>query len=150
MSEANQSENGSVLVTGISGNLGTRVSLQLSASRIVGADLYAPPATTRIARFESIDLSSEDSCDQLVRLLREQHVRSVAHLAFVIDPLRTGIVDIDRMWQVNVAGTARVMEAIAEVNRHGGNVGKFIFVSSVSAYGPETPGRCPHSSICGA
>jgi nucleoside-diphosphate-sugar epimerase len=43
------------------------------------------------------------------------------------------------MWQINVAGTARVMEAIADVNRHHGAVRKFIFPSSVSAYGPETP-----------
>ena len=44
------------------------------------------------------------------------------------------------MWQVNVAGTARVMEAISVVNRTGGHVRQFIFPSSVSAYGPETPG----------
>ena len=62
------------------------------------------------------------------------------HLAFVIDPVRTGVLDVERMWQINVAGTARVMEAIAEVNRHGGRVEKFVFISSVSAYGPETPG----------
>ena len=44
------------------------------------------------------------------------------------------------MWQTNVAGTARVMEAISVVNRTGGHVRQFIFPSSVSAYGPETPG----------
>ena len=44
------------------------------------------------------------------------------------------------MWQINVAGTARVMEAISVVNRTGGRVRQFIFPSSVSAYGPETPG----------
>jgi nucleoside-diphosphate-sugar epimerase len=44
------------------------------------------------------------------------------------------------MWQINVAGTARVMEAISVVNRTGGGVKQFIFPSSVSAYGPETPG----------
>ena len=31
------------------------------------------------------------------------------------------------MWQINVAGTARVMEAISVVNRTGGNVRQFIF-----------------------
>ena len=44
------------------------------------------------------------------------------------------------MWQINVAGTARVMEAMSVVNRTGGNVRQFIFPSSVSAYGPETDG----------
>jgi nucleoside-diphosphate-sugar epimerase len=140
MESPGQPDIGSVLVTGVSGNLGSRVLLQLSNRRVVGADLYAPVSAPNLTRFESMDLGDEASCDQLVRMLREENVRVVVHLAFVIDPVRTGILDVDRMWQVNVAGTARVMEAIAEVNRHGGNVSKFIFVSSVSAYGPETPG----------
>jgi len=55
----------------------------------------------------------------------------------VLDAVRTGILDRDRMWQVNVAGTARVMEAITEANREWPMVEKFIFVSSVSAYGPK-------------
>src|SRR2546430_13941530 len=140
MESPSQPEEGSVLVTGISGNLGSRLLLQLSNRRVVGTDLHAPVSAPNLLRFESMDLGDEASCDQLVRMLREENVRVVVHLAFVIDPVRTGILDVDRMWQVNVAGTARVMEAIAEVNRHGGNVSKFIFVSSVSAYGPETPG----------
>ena len=44
------------------------------------------------------------------------------------------------MWQINVAGTARVMEAISVVNRTGGNIRQFIYPSSVAAYGPETDG----------
>src|SRR5437763_17173952 len=40
------------------------------------------------------------------------------------------------MWKVNVAGTARVMEAVTEANRDWPMVEKFIFLSSVSAYGP--------------
>src|SRR4051794_15207957 len=72
--------------------------------------------------------------------MREEEVAAVVHLAFVIDPLQTGVLDEKRMWQINVAGTARVLEAIAERNRHGGAIEKFIFISSVSAYGPETPG----------
>src|SRR5437868_5445471 len=145
MEPPSQSE-GAVLVTGISGNLGSRVLLQLSSFRVVGVDLYAPTAARGLSRFESMDLGDEASCDQLIRIFREENIRSVVHLAFVIDPVRTGILDVDRMWQVNVAGTARVMEAIAEVNRHGGNVSKFIFISSVSAYGPETPGQVTEES----
>src|SRR3954470_24536562 len=140
MESASQPEEGSVLITGVSGNLGARVLLQLSGFRVVGADLYAPTAAFQLSRFESIDLGDEASCDQLVRIFREENVRAVVHLAFVIDPVRTGVLDVERMWQINVAGTARVMEAIAEVNRHGGRIGKFVFISSVSAYGPETPG----------
>jgi nucleoside-diphosphate-sugar epimerase len=129
-----------ILVTGISGNLGSRVRLQLSRFDIVGVDLHPPRSIEGLARFESLDLGEESSCDRLIALMREEEISAVVHLAFVIDPLQTGVLDEQRMWQINVAGTARVMEAIAERNRHGGAIEKFIFISSVSAYGPETPG----------
>jgi nucleoside-diphosphate-sugar epimerase len=130
----------SIVVTGVSGNLGTRLLPHLDRYRVIGLDMRAPnPVLPNLAVFESIDLGSESSCERLVQIIREHDVRAIVHLAFVIDPLRTGVLDKRRMWDINVAGTARVMEAIAEVNRHGGNVEKFIFPSSVSAYGPETP-----------
>jgi len=140
MGEPSQPDERSVLITGIAGNLGSRLLLQLSGNRVVGVDLYAPASDAGISRFESVDLGDEACCDQLIRIFREENVKAVVHLAFVIDPIRTGVLDVERIWQINVAGTARVMEAIAEVNRHGGRIEKFVFVSSVSAYGPETPG----------
>jgi nucleoside-diphosphate-sugar epimerase len=76
----------------------------------------------------------------MIRLFREHRVDSVVHLAFVLDPLRTGILDKKRMWQINVAGTARVMETVAEINRLApGTIKRVIALSSVSAYGPELP-----------
>ena len=44
------------------------------------------------------------------------------------------------MWQINVAGTARVMEAISVVNRTGGNIRQFIFPSSVVGIWPGNSG----------
>jgi nucleoside-diphosphate-sugar epimerase len=67
-------------------------------------------------------------------------------LAFVIDPLRTGVLDRDRMWRINVAGTARVLEAITEANRTDPIVKKFIFPSSVSAYGSDLPAPASEDS----
>ncbi|HWR14529.1 MAG TPA: NAD-dependent epimerase/dehydratase family protein [Terriglobales bacterium] len=128
-----------ILVTGISGNLGTRLlRLLVDDFDVIGVD-FAAPVTDLPLRFEKIDLSRESACHRLVEVLRATKARAVVHLAFVIDPVRTGVLDRDRMWQINVAGTARVMEAITEVNRHNTNVDTFIFPSSVSAYGPETP-----------
>jgi nucleoside-diphosphate-sugar epimerase len=44
------------------------------------------------------------------------------------------------MWRINVAGTARVVEAITEANRTAGSIiRQFIFPSSVSAYGSDLP-----------
>lgn len=126
----------SIVVTGISGNLGRRLLPMLSGFRVVGVD-FRPPATDSPLQFEKMDLGEEASCMQLLQLLRDVRPIAVVHLAFVVDAARTGILDRDRIWQVNVAGTARVMEAITEANREWPMVEKFVFVSSVSAYGPK-------------
>lgn len=128
-----------VVVTGVSGNLGQRLSLLLSGFDIVGIDTQPPSSDVRLARFERLDLSTEHSCRALTALLLETGAAAVVHLAFVIDPVRAGILDTGHMWQINVAGTARVVEAISVANRSGASVKKFIFPSSVSAYGPELP-----------
>jgi nucleoside-diphosphate-sugar epimerase len=55
------------------------------------------------------------------------------------------------MWQINVAGTARVMEAVTEANRVTENaVKQFIFPSSVSAYGPNFPEPATEESLLAA
>jgi len=140
----------SIVVTGAAGNLGQRLLPLLSGYRVIGVDFRPPQDTSALAAFSELDLGAESSCDALVTLLREHDVRAVIHLAFVIDPLQTGVLDPDRMWQINVAGTARVMEAIAVVNRTGGAVRQFIFPSSVSAYGPDTPGLVNEDHPLGA
>jgi len=127
-----------VLVTGISGNLGLRLLPLLADYEILGVDLHAPE-TQHPVRFVQMDFGREESCAQLLLLVKETRPVAFLHLAFVIDPVRTGILDRDHMWQVNVAGTARVMEAISEANRDQVIVEKFIFPSSVSVYGSDFP-----------
>jgi nucleoside-diphosphate-sugar epimerase len=84
-------------------------------------------------------------------LLRDTHPFAVVHLAFVIDPVRTGVLDVDRMWQINVAGTARVMEAVTEANRSTDDgIKQFIFPSSVSVYGSDFPAAATEESPFGA
>ena len=111
----------------------------LSDFRVVGVDMR-PPESSSLIQFEEMDLGRETCCRQLIELLRASGAESVIHLAFVLDPQRTGVLDAEWMWQINVAGTARVMEAVSVVNRTGGSVQRFIFPSSVAAYGPETGG----------
>src|ERR1017187_3248920 len=128
-----------ILVTGVSGNLGQRLMPQLLDYKVVGVDI-APPTHFPVDQFVALDLGREESTRELLLLLREVQPVSVVHLAFVIDPQRSGVLDVDRMWRINVAGTARLMEAIAEANRNTASaIRQFIFLSSVSAYGSDLP-----------
>lgn len=129
----------SIVVTGISGNLGQRLLPLLSQFRVVGVD-FRPPSSDLAIRFEQIDLGEEASCLQLLQLFRDVRPVAVLHLAFVMDAVRTGVLDPDRMWKINVAGTARVLEAATEANRDWPMIEKFVFLSSVSAYGPNLSG----------
>jgi len=129
-----------VLITGVSGNLGLRLVQQLGDFSVVGVDIAAPASDLPI-QFEKMDLGQEESCRELFQLVRDTQPEAVVHLAFVLDQVRTGVLDLDSMWHINVAGTARVMEALSEANRnHQSGVSKFIFPSSVAAYGPDLPG----------
>jgi nucleoside-diphosphate-sugar epimerase len=106
---------------------------------VIGVDI-SPPRTNLPAQFESLDLGEEASTRALYELLRDTQAAAVIHLAFVLDPVRTGVLDLERMWQINVAGTARVMEAVTEANRTAeSGVKQFIFPSSVSVYGSSLP-----------
>jgi nucleoside-diphosphate-sugar epimerase len=126
-----------VVVTGISGNLGSRLLPLLGGYSVIGVDMSPPRAVSEL-QFERLDLGEESSTRTLYELLRDTHTYAVIHLAFIIDPVRTGVLDLERMWRINVAGTARVMEAITEANRSTDDgVRQFIFPSSVSAYGPD-------------
>ena len=135
-----------VVVTGIAGNLGSRLLPFLGRYSVIGVDI-SPPKTDAELQFERLDLGEESSTRALYELLRDTRPHAVVHLAFVIDPVRTGVLDVPRMWQINVAGTARVMEAVTEVNRTADEgIQQFIFPSSVSAYGPDLPAAVTEDS----
>ncbi len=108
----------------------------LSSFRVMGVDMR-PPVTALPIQFTQMDLGLESSCLEFIQLLREVRPVAVVHLAFVLDAVRTGVLDRDKIWQINVAGTARVMEAVTEANRDWPMIEKFVFTSSVAAYGPD-------------
>ncbi len=128
-----------VLVTGISGNLGRRVAPLLREYELFSVDLYPPGDSASSGKFFQLDLSDPGGQQELARLLETEQIEAVLHLAFVIDPVRTGIVDVQRMWRTNVAATRRALEAVARLNGARTRVRLFVFPSSVSAYGSHLP-----------
>ena len=139
-----------VVVTGIAGNLGSRLLPLLADFSVLGVDLH-PPQTDLSLQFERMDLGTESCTRALYEMLRDTRPVAVVHLAFVIDAVRTGVLDPERMWQINVAGTARVMEAITEANRTTDfGIKQFIFPGRVSAYGPSLPSPATEESAMAA
>lgn len=126
-----------ILITGISGNLGQRLVPLLTSHAVAGVDLHEPRQLPPGVEFIPLDLAEPSSAKLLEKLLRQREISVVYHLAFVIDPVRTGVTRSDRLWEANVGGTRRLLEAIAEVNRNQTRVRLFVFPSSVSAYGPS-------------
>src|SRR5258708_12982546 len=128
-----------VVVTGIAGNLGSRLLPREGDVSVLGVDLR-PPQTDFPLQFERLDLGEEACTRTLYELLRDTRPVAVVHLAFVIDPVRTGVLDTERMWQINVAGTARGMEAVTGADRAADSpVRQFIFSRRASAYGSHLP-----------
>src|SRR5262245_59143887 len=126
-----------ILITGVSGNLGLRLLRQLGGYQAIGVDVREPSAPAGLFHFRKVDLAEERSCDQLLELMRAYRPEAVVHLAFVMDPLYSGMHDRRAMWHINMVGSSRVSEAIAEHNRMVGGVEKFIFSSSAAVYGPR-------------
>ncbi|MGA7217528.1 MAG: NAD-dependent epimerase/dehydratase family protein [Candidatus Sulfotelmatobacter sp.] len=148
------SEKPVVVVTGIAGNLGSRLLPLLGDFSVIGVDV-SPPHDDLLLRhpiqFERLDLGEESSTRTLYELFRDTHPVSIVHLAFVIDAVRSGVLNTERMWQINVAGTARIMEAVTEANRTADTPSRqFIFPSSVSVYGPSLPGAATEDSVLAA
>lgn len=69
-----------ILVTGISGNLGSRLLPLLADYQVVGVDLN-PPAPPASLSFERLDLALEESCRELFLLLKKVRPFAVLHLA---------------------------------------------------------------------
>jgi nucleoside-diphosphate-sugar epimerase len=119
-----------VLVTGATGNVGTRVVAALagdpSIDSVVGLARRVPDAVPAGTEFVAADVAS----DELESLLRG--VDAVVHLAWLIQPGREEWITA----HVNVDGSRRVFDAAVRAG-----VGAIVYASSVGTYAPGPKDR---------
>lgn len=129
-----------VLVTGSSGRIGSAVMARLTGrfSDVIGFDRKAPspppPGCTHIP----VDITSDDSMRDGLRVLREHHgtqILSVVHLAAYYDFLGKPSPKYD---QITVEGTRRLLHGLRE---GGFEVKQFIFSSTMLVHRPGEPGE---------
>ena len=114
-----------VVVTGATGNVGTKVVQRLAAdgdmSQVVGVARRRPRVPPSSVPVEPLDVATDD--------LHEVFARAdvVVHLAWLFQPTHRPLVT----WRTNALGTERVLDAAAKAG-----VGAIVHASSVGAYAP--------------
>jgi UDP-glucose 4-epimerase len=130
-SRKRQAQGPVVAVTGVSGYVGQHLIRNLEREGrgpVVGIDMnnpmYAPPEL----KFYHLDVRQ----GYLQDILKREKIRTVVHLAFVLQPLP----DTRLMHDINVNGTRNVLQAARD-----SGVEKVIIMSSTAVYGagPENP-----------
>lgn len=120
-----------VVVTGATGNVGVAVMRALSrhpgVEEAVGLARHVPDVSSPLTALPGTSWQSADVvADDLTAVF--DGADAVVHLAWLIQPSR----DLDRLWEVNVGGTARVLDAVARAG-----VPALVHASSVGAYSPS-------------
>jgi len=127
-----------ILVTGSNGRIGTAVMQRLTGrfSDVIGFDRKSPspppPGCTNIP----VDVTSDESLQEGLRILREHHgthIAAVVHLAAYYDFLGKPSPKYD---EITVEGTRRLLHGL----REGFEVEQFIFSSTMLVHRPGEPG----------
>ena len=132
-------KSGLILVTGSNGRIGTAIMKRLTGKygQVIGFDLKAPapppPECVRIA----VDISSEESVKDGLKMLRAHHgskIAAVIHLAAYYDFLGEANPKYE---EITVKGTQRLLRGLQE----GFEVEQFIFSSTMLVHAPNQPGE---------
>ena len=127
-----------VLVTGASGRIGSAVMRRLTGrfSDVVGIDRKAPALPPPDCVYIPVDITSDESVREGLRILREHHgtrIAAVVHLAAYYDFLGKPSSKYD---EITVEGTRRLLHGL----REGFEVEQFIFSSTMLVHRPGEPG----------
>ena len=132
-----------MLITGVSGYLGRRLVGALAdgrtAGRIIGIDIVPPICNNANLFFHCMDIRFPG----VRKLILENQVDTVMHLAFVVKPIH----DLKRMYDIAFSGTKNILE-----QSRAAGVKHVVVISSTLAYGahPDNPEELREESPCAA
>ena len=135
-----KTERGIALVTGSNGTIGSAV-MQRFAGRfesIVGFDREAPKPPPPGCVYVPVEITSEESVQEGLRIVREHHgtrIASVIHLAAYYDFFGEPSTKYD---EITVGGTARLLRGLRDL---GFQVEQFVFSSTMLVHRPAEPGQ---------
>lgn len=133
-------ENGIALVTGSNGTIGSSV-MQRFAGRfdsIVGFDREAPKPPPLGCVYVPVEITSDESVQEGLRLVREHHgahIASVIHLAAYYDFFGEPSTKYD---EITVRGTGRLLRGLRDLCFQ---VDQFVFSSTMLVHRPAEPGQ---------
>ncbi|MDZ4865097.1 MAG: NAD(P)-dependent oxidoreductase [Gemmatimonadota bacterium] len=133
-------ESGLILVTGSNGEIGQAVMRRFAGrfEQVVGFDRKAPDPAPSGCTYLAVEMTSDDSVRQGLRVLREHHgarIASVIHLAAYYDFFGAPSPKYD---EITVRGTDRVLRGLREA---GFQVEQFVFSSTMLVHAPGEPGQ---------
>src|SRR5205809_836913 len=133
-------EKGVVLITGSSGSIGSAVMRRFAErfDQVVGFDRKAPAPPPPGCTALPVDITSDDSVREGLRVVREHHgaqIASVIHLAAYYDFLGKPSAQYE---EITVRGTARLLHGLRDP---GFTVGQFVFSSTMLVHRPGEPGQ---------
>lgn len=133
-------EEGIVIVTGSAGTIGSVVMRRFAGrpSGVVGFDRKAPSPPPPGCTYIPLDITSEESVREGLRVLREHHgahIASVIHLAAYYDFFGEPSEKYD---EITVRGTGRLLRGLRDA---GFQVGQFVFSSTMLVHRPAEPGQ---------
>ncbi len=135
-----KTENGIVLVTGSSGRIGSAVMRRFAGrfGEVVGFDREAPKSVPPGCIYIPVEITSDESVSEGLRMLREHHgahIASVIHLAAYYDFFGEPSEKYD---EITVKGTGRLLRGLRE---HDFKVEQFVFSSTMLVHRPAEPGQ---------
>jgi len=132
-------DRGIIIVTGSNGSIGDAVMRRFTGKfdDVVGFDRKAPGPPPPDCVYVPVEITSDDSVLDGLRVIREHHgdhVASVVHLAAYYDFLGQPSPQYD---EITVNGTGRLLRGLKEV---GFQVEQFLFSSTMLVHRPGEPG----------